>query len=313
MDLLRSAAPLARCLLAVGDARGSGALHARRGHEDAVVRLAQGRVVAVDGVACAPLGDVLRACGELALPSAPRGASGSRIGVRLIAAGATSGSAVERALSVQLACKLDALLRTPPTALRFVPVRDARPRPHSYSLDAAGAALASLLRLAHELPSARREALGGQGALTFTKAGARRLRTLDERELARAAELLTQAHPGAWAGDVGVLRGLLRGEPLENEHAVRACLRVLGMAIEAHSRSLDGYALLLRKRRELARKERAEVLLGASRASDARRALRKLAAKLHPDRFGGEDVRLHRLFGQTLAELSRAEHALRAT
>src|SRR5687768_2219951 len=100
MDLLRAAAPFARLLLVLGEQERSVELELVRRRGEGCLRLIGGRVTSIEGVECAPLGDLLRSFGELEragmheLPSA----RGARIGARLIAAGAASGAAVQRAL-----------------------------------------------------------------------------------------------------------------------------------------------------------------------------------------------------------------------
>ncbi len=101
-----------------------------------------------------------------------------------------------------------------------------------------------------------------------------------------------------------------------SERAMRTLrtLRLLG-AIVAKQDDLSPYSLLLRKRRQLRNSASPAMLLdlpnGAS-LSQARKALRRLAWQLHPDRFGPDAApALHRASQQVMAALCCAESDLR--
>jgi hypothetical protein len=110
------------------------------------------------------------------------------------------------------------------------------------------------------------------------------------------------------------LSAALRARPGAEQHALRALLLVLGVAAERPVHK-DAYALLLRKHRQLSRNVSASALLDlpeAASAEHARRALRRLAQKLHPDRFQAGDARLHAVSNVVMGALARAENTLRA-
>lgn len=91
-------------------------------------------------------------------------------------------------------------------------------------------------------------------------------------------------------------------------------LRLLGAIVEKHD-DLSPYSLLLRKRRQVRNSASPAALLdlpkGAS-LSQARKALRRLAWQLHPDRFGPDaSPALHQASHQVMAALCSAENDLR--
>lgn len=359
MDALRVAAPLARLLLAVGEAGCAGEVAVSRPGRAARLAIAGGRLQTISGVDCAPLGDTLLALGALDADS-QRGVldqqpGASPIGARLIAAGATSSAAVACALEVQLAEGVHALLCWPATRvelLRTPSMCDAgqpalacaarvrvagspAPAPrsstspaaaHAVTIDVAGAVWSALWVIASELPRPLCAQLSGSSALVLTGAGRRRvgglLRAIEAGELGaafRRRAFASRARP-SYVDDLpaalsaAALSAALRADPEPAQHALRAVLRVLGAAIERPGHD-DAYALLLRKHRQLARNVSASALLDlpeAASAEHARRALRKLAQKLHPDRFMAGDARLYAVSNLVMGALARAENTLRA-
>jgi len=351
MDALRVAAPLARLLLAVGEAGCVGEVAVSQPGRGARLSVAGGRLQRITGVDCAPLGDTLLALGALD-PDSQRAVLGqqagaSPIGARLVAAGATSSAAVACALEVQLAEGVHALLCWPATRVELVRASrecaavdpscaraDAArgdtartsPAAHAVTIDVAGAVWSALWVIASELPAPLSLQLSGSSALVLTGAGRRRvsglLRAIEAGELGAAfrrrafASRPRPSHvdnlPSALSS--AALRAALRADPDPTQHALRAVLRVLGAAIERPGHD-DAYALLLRKHRQLSRNVSASALLDlpeAASAEHARRALRKLAQKLHPDRFLAGDARLYAVSTLVMGALARAEHTLRA-
>jgi len=321
MDALHAAAPLARLLFALDEAKHDGDLWLTRCGGQARISLIEGEIVSVAGVEGEPLGDLLMAHGELdvARERSLGRTSAMRIGARLVAVGAASSAAVERALSRQLVRRLAQLLRGPVTSLRLAPRLRLEGPSVSWRVGAAAATWAVLLATADELPEALLTQLAGSGCAALTPVGERRVSRLLALQRAGMLTSLLGAL-GARAKLDGVLAAL-QARPNEPHAALlplRASLRALGL-LEAsgggHSKQA-GYALLLRKRRELLRNESARTLLdlpGSAGPEQARRALRRLARTLHPDRYEASDARLRALFGETLSALSRAEHALRTT
>ncbi|HEX5658373.1 MAG TPA: J domain-containing protein [Polyangiales bacterium] len=250
-----------RLLFALSGTRREQELRLEQGGRVVRIALRDGQLFALEGVPLTPLGDLLR---ELSMLDGARagalreGGTGVPIGVRLIAAGATSWSAVQRALALQRARGLEWLLRMPVTRVRRtrgVPVR-------GVGVSLTDALWTALRAMAAQLPETPRL------ALTLTSAGRRHA-------------------------------------SLHEDHAL---LLALGFATPAAQRE-DAYALLLRKRRELARNVGPRALLDLPSDADARgaqRALRKLAGKLHPDRFLTEDARLHRVSHEVMGALTRA-------
>ena len=303
MDLLRGAAPLARLLLALGQSRRHLELELERADASVRVRLIDGRIAAISGVACAPLGDLLMTGGDLvaAREDGLHVLAAARIGARLIASGATSGRAVHRALSVQLLTKVESLLRRPPARMRFSTL-PASGRAVSYSLDTIDGVFRALLRLAEDVPDTTLLELASEEPLTLTPLG--------ERYLGALRGLAAEARD--WRSLTA--DQLLAASPPTFMQPLRACLRVLGAveSVQAAHSAHDGYALLLRKHREVARGANASELLEiAATASpyEARRALRRLSKKLHPDRFAQVDERIRLLSEDAMRELTRAERA----
>jgi hypothetical protein len=88
--------------------------------------------------------------------------------------------------------------------------------------------------------------------------------------------------------------------------------RVLG-AVSEPNVPLESYSLLLRKRRQIQRKVGAAALLDLRepvRPEQARRAFRRLAYRLHPDRFQCEQPELRALSSEVMSVLAAAEAQL---
>jgi hypothetical protein len=254
----------------------------------------------------------------------------------LVAAGATSSAAVSCALEMQLAAGIEALLRWP--AARVELTRKPRPceQADAVTVDVTSAVWTALLVLASELPRAALAQLSGHAELVLTGVGTRRLAGLQRaiaagelhaavkrRGLGRACGR-EHACGSQLRAPIVALEQLahacasptaaLRAQSTDAHQILRAALRLIGAAIERPVHE-DSYALLLRKRRQLSRNDSASALLDLpelASAEHARRALRRLAKKLHPDRFQAGDARLHAVSSEVMGALSRAEYALRA-
>jgi len=339
MDALRVAAPLARLLLALGETDCAGEVSLLQRGRAAKLTIAAGRATAISGVDAVPLGDTLLALGALDIVAQrellTRRTSGP-IGARLIATGATSSAAVSCALEMQLADGIERLLRWPASHVALVRAPVLRAAGDAVTVDVAGAVWSALLVFADELTGAQRAQLSGTGVLSLTAAGRRRvsglLRAIEAGELGAAfrrrafagkrddtadergtgaAWLLLRALAGAPEDTLGAA---LQPDPEPHLHALRAVLCVLGAAIGRPLHE-DSYALLLRKRQQLSRNASASALLDLperASAEHARRALRRLAQKLHPDRFQAGDARLHAVSSEVMGALARAESSLRA-
>jgi hypothetical protein len=154
---------------------------------------------------------------------------------------------------------------------------------------------AGLLRIARELPAALLRLRAGDAALRLTSLGQRIAARLEGVEGGR-------------------LQALLGAHPAERDWPERAALRAIGALVERNA-ELDGYSLLLRKRRELARRASPRRLLDlpeGARPEQARQAFRKLVQKLHPDRFHAAQPGLTDLSNQVMCALVSAEAELSA-
>lgn len=294
MDALRVAAPLARLLLAVGDARRDGVLRVEQPGRVARLQLRAGQLCGLEGIELEPLGDILRELRALHGDAVVRD-TGPRhplpIGLRLVANGATSWASVREALRIQRVRALDDLLGRP--VLRIA--REQVMRASRAAVDTSLTELVwqALMKRASALSLRLRFALACVGEpLQLTSVGR-----------VRSASLA-----------IDDLQGALSREETQRL-ALRAVLCALGLARSCAQRREDTYSLLLRKRRELARNAGPRALLDLPRDASpehAQRALRVLATKLHPDRFHTDDARLHRLSHEVMGALTRAASSFRS-
>jgi hypothetical protein len=332
MDPLRAASSRARLLLALAESERDCDVLSGRPAAQLRLSLARGRAVAIAGADIEPLGDTLRALGALdarAQCVMRDGPAGMLIGTRLIAAGATSRTAVQRALRLQLVRGVTALLRSPVRGLEPIarPPNDLAP---SISVDLTAAVWAGMYSIARELPANVVMQLSGTSALALTELGRRRVQALLRAEHAgelslavTAAQCAAQARcgPHAMLNEIELgapssdaLVCALSRDPPAALHALRAILRVLGGVFDGADCE-DAYALLFRKRRELSRKASPTALLdlaGPTSSEHVRRALRRLAQKLHPDRFEAADDRLRAVSAEVMRALSCAAGELGA-
>lgn len=297
MDALRSAVPLARVLFKLAERRKSVTVRVRASGKLAELSLVAGYAVALHGVDGELLGDALLRKGALdtsrhyaALSARP--ARTGPVGRWLVDVGAASREAVRTALGEQLRERIGALLRFRDADITLAP-------PRAYSLELRTNLSLSvwngLLALAEELPASVLHQLSGDRALTLSPFG---YRLVQELECA-----------GVHLDD----GALLSSRPPESLCCARAVFRVLG-ALNEHTLQGESYSLLLRKRGEIQRNEGAARLLDLRepvKPEQARRAFRRLAAQLHPDRFERERPELRALSSEVMRALSHAEAALR--
>ena len=298
MDALRAAVPLARALLSLADAERSGVLSVQAGSRRAEVEFVRGALVALRGVDGELLGDTLLR--EGALDAQRHGAALSRaepegpVGHWLVAVGAASREAVDRALASQLSRRVALLLRFPDATFRFDERALANDQAAAVAIAVAPCVWDGMLPLAGTLTNDELAQLSGAGGLRLTRAG---------------SQLVAELVPAA---RLPQLESVLRGQ-CGSEHA-RAVLKVVGAAFDARV-DTDSFSLLLRKQREIRRHASAEVLLDlpskTATPDQARRALRRLAQKLHPDRFSGELPALRAVSADVMRALFRAEETLR--
>jgi hypothetical protein len=330
--------PLARAMLALGRARGTGVLRLASPRGVAAIAVRAGRPCAATGVGLRAdtLGDVLarrrevdlRAHAEAATASPPVGP----VGRWLADAGLARPEAVSAALREQLRGRVQALFRWDAVEVRFapgepdvgVPLLDEPPTAGELVVSALRASLRDVA--AHEL----RRGLG-DGLLVLTPLGEALLADLEapggacvggggqgSAGSARGGGAALWPDEGAMIGvlragaAVDVLLATARGSP----RALRllAGFKLLGAA--AAPAGAGSYATLLRKTRELRRAACAETLLeleGKAAPEQARRSLRRLAGALHPDRLGPHAPEaLRRASAEVLGALAQAEERLRA-
>jgi hypothetical protein len=295
MDALCAAIPVARGLINMADTAAPRLLCVSAGARRAALRTEDGAVVEVSGVDAEPLGDTLlrqgvldaerhRAALEAAFPA-------QRVGAWLVSVGAASEHAVRAALELQLVTRVSALLRWrgAELLLRSIPAATAADFPVAVAL--APCLYAGLSSIARELPADLLAAHAGHGPLRTTGLG----RRLEARLGASFAPLLVK-------------------DPEPDRLWERASLRAIGALVDAAS-EVDGYSLLLRKRRELRMRTSARRLLDlpdTAHPAQARSAFRRLARKLHPDRFHAGEPGLLALSNEVMRALGRAEAELSA-
>jgi hypothetical protein len=303
------AAALARGLCVLARAGQSGVLDVCAATVQARIGVREGRVVAMrvlpdDGDF---LGAALRRMGDWdeGVPGGPD--PGEPVGRWASRVGASSSRAVSHALRKQLQRRMARLLGVDPPELRLAPG----------AWDVGVPALDEPPKTAELVVSALRERAGrvpllwarrrvGETVLLLTPLG---------RELVRDAVL--------WPDEAAMVGLLERGAPPDvvlgatsgSARALRLlyALRLVGACAPPEPRS--GYATLLRKTRQVRQAARAAELLelpGGAEPEEARRALRKLAAAVHPDRFGTTaPAAIRSASHEVMSALVRAQNDLR--
>ena len=292
MDALRSALPLARLLLALAEHRRSASVLVRSSSRLAEIEVSHGRIVRVAGVESEPLGDTLLRGG--ALDQARHGAALAEeppegpVGEWLVLVGAAPREAVERALAQQLHARMVRVFSWAQPHATLVPASSGRAA--EVSSDLVLAVWDGLLSLARDhAPVVAR----GRGAPTMTRRGLRIL-----AQLRRAGVDVDAA---------------LSARALASREGSAILLHTL-VTLGGHDREADSYSLLLRKQRELRRSATASELLDLPERAgpaEARRAFKRLASRLHPDRFHGDAPELFALSSEVLRALAGAEALLR--
>lgn len=279
-------------------------------HVTARVGVRDGRVVALkvtpdDGDT---LGDALRRMGawdETKARAAGAPPPGMPLGRWGVSIGATDESALSHALRQQLRRRIARLFALDPPELRLragscdVGVEEIAEPPTNAEL------IVSALReqVADEPLLAVRRRLG-DGLLVLTPLG---------KELLESAVL--------WPDEQVMLPLLERGASVDallsaargSARSLRTlyALRMLGACGPPAPR--EGYAVLLRKTRQLRRGARAAELLDLpahAHGLDARRALRRLAHAVHPDRFGEAPPAIQAASHDVMSALVRAQREL---
>jgi len=304
---------LARALLAVSRARSTGILQLRGDRGAARAAIVSGTLRALvieDRTDTETLGDTLVRSGTLspgaharALDDTPRRAT--PIGEWLVATGATSGEAVSHALRVQLRQRVRHIFGW----------RDLRYAFHRGPADLGVLHIEEPFDTGELVVAALRDAMGAERL----DRARRRLGDPSTRfELASLGESLLRAAT-LWPDEAALIGVLRRGVPLgEALVLASATPRAIRMAAALHGldvlrASVPGRAacaLLVRKRGEIRASATPLALLelpaGATPAQ-ARRALRRFARALHPDRLGPDAPQALRLATtEVLGALTRA-------
>ena len=305
VDTMPGAPALTRGLLVLARAGQSGVLTVQSANTRARIGVRNGRVVAL---AVLPgdgdfLGDALRrmgvwddAVGGLPEPGEPVGQWAARVG-------ATTASAVSLALRRQLQRRMSRLLGVDPPELRLtsgssdVGVMELDEPPETAAL-----IIAAVRDRVMDVPLFTVRRALGDGIHVLTPLG---------QELLENAVL--------WPDEEAMRAPLTRGATTDRLIAVsqgspRAqrmlfALRHIGACAPPQPRR--GYSTLLRKSRQVRRGARAAELLDLKECSEgpeARKALRRLAAAVHPDRFGvSAPVAIRHASHQVMSALVRAQ------
>jgi len=313
MDRLPGAVSLARALLTLERSGRSGVLEVISGAERCRIAVRAGTPVAAtplrrDGT----LGDSLLRSGDLDLrrhdealaESPPTGP----VGDWLVATGAATRPAVELALRNQLRARVLHVFRFRGLEYRFEPgATDVGVHEVAEPVDGRDLVLDAL-----------RAALAGyddEQLASIVRTGYLRLSPLGTALLERAA---------LWPSEAAMATLLQRGAHVARlrratgdcPRALRtlAALRLLH-AVEGRHGGEARYALLAQKRRQLRRESAPNVLLDLPQdagPADARRALRRLAQELHPDRIDPDaPAAVHQASTEVMGALIRAEASLR--
>jgi hypothetical protein len=310
---LTAAVSFGRALLALERGRSSGVLHVRSETCACRIVVEHGVVRAVSGVHGAErtLGDALLADGELDVPAHERAvaigdATSGPIGLWLIERGFASRPAVEVALRRQLRERVVRLFSRENIEYRFE----------------AGAAAQDIVRLTEPIATVDL-VLAGMRACLRSWPAQRALGCVRSQALELNATGRAFMRAALWP-DEAVLIGLLaRGTTLEalrraSGESVRA-LRLLAAlallsAVRAPATRETSYTLLVRKRGQLRQGDHAHALLDLpldAAPADARRALRRLACRVHPDALGpSASDALRRASSEIMSALIEAERAM---
>jgi hypothetical protein len=313
MDRLPSATSLSRALLSLSRARASGVLVVRSDRREGRVSIVEGSVgaVALWPADDETLGDALDRMGaldrRLHRRALERGPPPGPVGDWLVACGAARNDDVQRALRAQLHRRVVSMFAWPAIELRFAAGRsEVGVRRVERPLGVSELVLGAMRTAVADEPLLFARRTLGDGLLVLTRLGRALVEDAALSECERAMlPLLREGH----AVDAVLAAAGASPEAIRALHA----LRVLG-AVARPTRDAP-YALLLRKHRQVRSAARAGELLELPTGAppgDARRALRRLARAVHPDRFSGaDDDAVRRVSGEVMAALVSAEARLR--
>jgi len=294
MDRLPGAVALARALLTLTRSRVTGVLEVRGEHASARLAIVEGtpRAAALRPCDDETLGDVLTRRGALDQGAHARalrqGLPVGPVGDWLVATGSATRTAVDRALRDQLTRRIAQLFAWHDAEFRF------RSGSADVGLPALGDAsptqdvvLAAIRDVVAEIPAMRARRRLGDGVLVLTRLG--------EMVVQDAALRFEEA---------AMLPVLRRGAPVDvvlaTAGATAAAIRALYAfkllaAASPPAAAGRAYGVLLRKQRQIRRAAGGHDLdlldlPPGARPREARRALRRLAHVVHPDRFGDGEV-----------------------
>jgi len=221
------------------------------------------------------------------------------VGRWLVDVGAASPEAVEGALEEQLTDRVVAILAWPSAELRFrAGLADVGVAHVTRAREPADLVLAALRSAVAEVPAVRARKRLGDGLLVLSRLGRSftEAATLGEEERAMLP-LLGEGAP------VDVVLAAAGSSP----RAIRALYALWLLSAVSAPTAGRRYSVLLRKQRQLRRAAGATRLLDLPHDADApaaRRALRRLAGDVHPDRFAaGEAPAVKRASEEVMAAL----------
>ena len=315
VEALLQAASFGRVLLALSRGRQTGVMCVGGEFGACWIAIDQGVPRAARFADGAPgaLGDTLVAQGALDRDGLARTATDERessapVGVWLVERGLVTRSAVEIALRGQLRARIVRLFSCRALEYRFEDgVPDAGVPLIEEPMCAEDIVMIALRAHAGAVPEQRIARVIPAHELELTEAGRRLVQcaALWPEETV-AASLLRRG--ATWAAIARATSGSLR--------ALRwvALLSLLG-ALRPRRAHAGDFALLLRKRAELRDQKAPHALLDVPQDAgpvEARRALRRLAARVHPDRLGeGASAALRRASNEVMSALIDAERTLR--
>lgn len=216
------------------------------------------------------------------------------IGEWLVRSGSTSQRQLEDALAEQMVARVARGLNMRNTTTDFIANKRAARFTRVEGVTIADLLVSAVRRL---LPPAPLR--GAPARLSLTRVGRELVKTLSVSDEARGVITLLSRAPA----ELSVLRSSITADA-EGTLAALIAVGAVGTATTAP------YRLLLRKHREVQRSVGPQVLLELPRGADrgeARRALRRLAKELHPDRFSQHDEAVQRTSREVMRALLDAE------
>jgi hypothetical protein len=307
---LVGASALARGLLILARSGQSGALAIVSDRARARVGVRDGRVVAmqIQPDAEDTLGAALREIGTWDEERAERAGPiplGTTVGAWGIAVGATTRAAVSCALRLQLRRRLGRMFGHDPLELRLI----------SGSCDVGVPQIEEPPTSAELIVSALRERVKDEPLLTIRRKLGDGILVLTPigRELLSGAVL--------WPEEQAMVPALREGASVDalietargSARAIRTLYALRVMAACEPPAPREGYAVLLRKTRQLRSGARAAELLDlprGTRGANTRSAMRRIASSVHPDRFDDAPIAIKRASHEVMTAIVRAQREI---